>query len=61
MSMFAALRSDQSTMATQAEDQRHLEMLCELAVQALGDKNDEPTGNAKSAWKAWLGFCSWAG
>jgi len=51
MSMFAALRSDQSTMAIQAEDQRLLEM-CELAVQALGDKNDEPTGNAKSAWKA---------
>ena len=60
MSMFAALRSDQSTMAIRAEDQRLLEM-CELAVQALGDKNDEPTGNAKSAWKAWLGFCSWAG
>ena len=36
--------------------------MCEVFVDALGaEEVDNPTGGAKSAWKAWLGFCSLAG
>ena len=59
--MFATMRDDTSGMRIGADDERLLEM-CEVFVDALGaEEVDNPTGGAKSAWKAWLGFCSWAG
>ena len=58
--MFAVLRSDSSSQAIRAEDERMLEM-CELAVDALDSDDGELKGNAKSDWKHWIGFCSWAG
>ena len=58
--MFAVLRSDSSTQAINASDERMLEM-CELAIDALDSDGGEMRGNAKSDWKHWVAFCSWAG
>lgn len=58
--LFVTLREDRSAMRVRAEDARLLEM-CEIAVSAMGSGEEEPSGGAKSAWKALLGFCSWAG
>ena len=56
--MFATLRDDTSAMRISADDERLLTM-CEIALDALGGGDvDNPTGGAKSAWKAWMGFCS---
>ena len=60
-SMFSTLRADASGMRITADDERLLAM-CEIAVDAMGGGDvDHPTSGAKSAWKAWLGYCSWAG
>lgn len=58
--MFAVLRSDSTSQAINASDERMLEM-CELAIDALDSDGGELRGNAKSDWKHWIGFCSWAG
>lgn len=60
LAMFEALRSDDTSMRIGADEARMLEM-CELAVDALDCDDGELTGNAKSNWKHWVGFCSWAG
>jgi integrase len=58
--IFAALRDDSSAQRISAHDERMLEM-CERMVEALDSNDGELQGNAKSNWKHWVGFCSWAG
>ena len=59
-SLFASLRADTGPNRIACDDERMAEM-CEKAIAALDEDDGELKGNAKSDWKAWCGYCTWAG
>jgi len=59
-SLFAALRAETGPNRIACSNERMAEM-CEIAIAALDEDDGEMKGNAKSDWKAWCGYCTWAG